>query len=570
MRKKADSNFVIHGLVLLFVYLFIFISAITGTPAISSETEKINNSLTGSINAAAATEPNVPSSNVTKFIANCDEINVVWTMGNGSSRILIMKEGSPVTALPTDNSDYNANPVFGQGDHLGNGNYAVYKGQGNSTIIDGLKTGTIYHFAIFEFNGSGSNTNYLTSLYPSVNLPVADEINLNASTNHITCNGDNDGRISLNILGGSSPFQYNWSHNKSTATISQLNPGNYSVTVTDSVGCIKNSTFTINEPDQITGSLTGTDLKCHGDKSGQIIFTPIGGTLPYAYSWSNNGITKDLFNLAGGNFNVTLTDKNGCEFKQSVQISEPAQLEVSADVNNISCHGESDGNITITPSGGIPAYSLIWGNGSISPSISQLAQGNYSLQITDLNNCLLDSQFEIKEPDVLEVQFNIEDETCEGEFNGSIATNVSGGTQPYSYYWLHGSSSQNQNHLATGSYILSIQDENGCLLMDSAYLKLQNDPAKCDLDLTIYDIFTPNGDGQNENWVIEGLFNYPDNSIEIFNRWGKMVYQESGYQNNWKGTDQSGKELAAGTYYYILRVYGSSEVNFSGPVTFLR
>ncbi|MFN3404242.1 MAG: immunoglobulin domain-containing protein [Cytophagaceae bacterium] len=114
-------------------------------------------------------EPTQPASSITFSSVTANSFTINWSNGNGSGRLVLVKSGSAVNSLPVDYNTYTANSVFSSGAQLGTGNYAVYSGSGNSVTLTGLSASTTYHVAIFEYAGSGSETNYLTSTYPTAN-----------------------------------------------------------------------------------------------------------------------------------------------------------------------------------------------------------------------------------------------------------------------------------------------------------------------------------------------------------------------------------------------------------------
>ena len=114
---------------------------------------------------AAAFQPTVASTNFSSSGSNCNVLHLNWTSGNGASRIIIARSASPVNTFPVDQNAYTANTIFGNGDDLGNGNFVVYSGIGNSCTISGLTALSTYYFAIIEFNGISLSSNYNTSSY---------------------------------------------------------------------------------------------------------------------------------------------------------------------------------------------------------------------------------------------------------------------------------------------------------------------------------------------------------------------------------------------------------------------
>jgi len=125
--------------------------------------------------SASAQTPSTHSSNVSVNALHCQQVSISWTKGDGSQRIILVKEGSAVNGTPAENSFYSTSDTIGDGDQIGSGNYVVYNSNGTATTIYGLKKNTTYHIAIFEFNGGGSSFNYLTSgSYATANFTTED------------------------------------------------------------------------------------------------------------------------------------------------------------------------------------------------------------------------------------------------------------------------------------------------------------------------------------------------------------------------------------------------------------
>lgn len=152
-------------------------------------------------------------------------------------------------------------------------------------------------------------------------ITEGDEIILVNSVTNITCSGSCDGSIDLTVTGGTSPYIYSWSNGATTQDITSLCAGTYDITVTDDKGCIAIATITLTDPPVLTASITGTEtcdnIICNG--SADLIVT--GGTPAYTYAWSNGATTEDIFSLCTGNYDVIVTDNNGCTTTASVTIS---------------------------------------------------------------------------------------------------------------------------------------------------------------------------------------------------------------------------------------------------------
>jgi large repetitive protein len=111
-------------------------------------------------------------------------------------------------------------------------------------------------------------------------------------------------------------------------------------------------------------------------------------------------------------------------------------------------------------------------------------------------------------------------------------------------------------------YAVTITDANGCALQLQFEL---TGPETIGMPTG----FTPNGDGQNDVFIIHGIEGFPENQLIVFNRWGNVVYDQLNYRNTWSGENQQGEQLPNGTYFIILRL-GSDAANLQGYVDLRR
>ena len=288
-------------------------------------------------------------------------------------------------------------------------------------------------------------------------------IQSNAVVNNISCSGLTDGSIFLGVTGGTAPYTYSWSTGATTANISGLSAGSYSVTITDGNGCMQVENFTVVDPAPITATYTKVDVLCRGNTTGSIDLTPAGGTAPYSYLWSTGAVTEDVFSLAAGSYSVTVTDASGCNTVVNVTIDEPATiLDITGVETHVSCNGGTNGAIDLTVTGGIAPYSYSWNTGSTNEDITALAAGSYSVQVTDANGCVKNVGFTITQPAPFVVSPTLNQVTCNGADDGSVTLAVSGGTAPYTYSWADGPTTQSRSGLSPGNYTVTVTDANGC------------------------------------------------------------------------------------------------------------
>jgi len=207
---------------------------------------------------------------------------------------------------------------------------------------------------------------------------------------HLSCFGDgNTGSITVDASGSAAPYTYNWSTGSTVVTISNLGSGNYTVSVFDAGVCFNSTTISINEPDSITVTLTADSVSCFGLPDGIIQVAVSGGTAGYTYSWSNGITTTDLSSLSAGDYTLDVTDANSCLKSESTTIDEPEALVlILPPTINASSSTSSDGSASVNPSGGTSPYSYNWSNGATTKDATSLSAGEYSISVTDANDCV--------------------------------------------------------------------------------------------------------------------------------------------------------------------------------------
>lgn len=277
-----------------------------------------------------------------------------------------------------------------------------------------------------------------------------------------SCFGGNDGSISVSMTGGTGPYTYAWSNGDTGPTATGLTAGIYTVTATDSNGCIYNENITLNDPTRISANATLTAPSCNGLADGEIVLAPSNGTAPYTINWDTGDAGPTLSNIPAGVYVATITDAGGCQIIETITLSEPTVISGNAVVNDISCTGANDGSIFLTTSGGTGAYTYSWADGPTGNNRTGLADGNYSVTITDGSGCSITENYTINDPDPLNASFTQTDLVCRGGSTGSIDVTVSGGTAPYTYLWSTGATSQDVVNLTAGTYSVTIRDAQNC------------------------------------------------------------------------------------------------------------
>ncbi|HXH18808.1 MAG TPA: gliding motility-associated C-terminal domain-containing protein [Chitinophagales bacterium] len=397
----------------------------------------------------------------------------------------------------------------------------------------------------------------------TVNAPGSFSVTLTAAD--ASCYGVADGAITSIISGGSPPFSYDWSNGAITSGISNIAEGSYSVTVTDDNNCTVAQTATVDAPSEISFNTSITQVLCSGGNNGGIKLSPSGGTPPYTASWSNGETTLTISDLPPDVYSVTVTDAHGCTRDTSIALTSVSEYDVETVVTNATCDGAANGSIQADIlNGTTPPYSYMWSNGATTSTITNIAPGVYSVTVTDSLNCLRSDTATVMAGESLTITHEVTDESCPGSADGKIIVAVSGGTEPYSYLWSTEATTPSLQNITAGIYSLTVTDYDDCTGRDTIIVGVTSG-SDCDT-LVIYDVFSPNGDGSNDNWVIDGLPS--DNELHIFNRWGNVVFEAKPYDNRWDGKSKNGELLPTATYYYILKLNDTKV--YSGNVTLIR
>jgi gliding motility-associated-like protein len=275
---------------------------------------------------------------------------------------------------------------------------------------------------------------------------------------------------------------------------------------------------------------------------------------------------------------ITCTIKKGAcsDAKTQTVTVTPAQIgfgiSTSAIVNT-KCTGDKTGSIKLAITGGNGTKSFRWSNGATTQDLVNVAAGRYSVTATDGNGCMSALDTSIAQPlSPLAFKDSIKQEDCYGYNDGFIQLAVRGGTKPYKFLWDNGSTSSQITDLNAKRYGVTISDSNNCKI-DTGFVvtvRCTNQDSSKKKTGFVYDVITPNGDGKNDKWVITKIFDFPNNELIIYNRWGQTVYTVKPYKNQWDGTTTNGDELPAGAYYYLIKLNNDKNETWSGSVTVIR
>ncbi|MFM7078398.1 MAG: beta strand repeat-containing protein, partial [Bacteroidota bacterium] len=251
------------------------------------------------------------------------------------------------------------------------------------------------------------------------------------------------------------------------ATVNNLAPGTYNVSVTNASGCVSNTSFTITAPPLLNATATPVAAACAGSTTGSVSVSASGGTAPYQYAWSGSSSTSStLSNLPAGSYTVTVTDANGCTRNATATVTQPSAVSATASTASATC-SLANGSGSVSASGGTPGYtySLNGGTSQSSNTFNGLAVGNYSVTITDTRGCTATVPLIVgNQPGPTITSSSSTPPTCNGGNNGTATVSASGGTAPVRFS-INGSPLQASNSFAgltPGTYTIVASDANGC------------------------------------------------------------------------------------------------------------
>ncbi len=403
-------------------------------------------------NATTQTVNNVgPGSySVTVTDANQCTASTSMTVNNQTSNFGV--------TITTSNATCNQNNGSATAVTNGSGIGVTYNWSNNLTLgtINGLAPGT--------YNVTATNTNGCTATASGVVSSAPSTLAVSFNTSTANC-GQNNGSAAATVTGGTSPYNYLWSNGGTSANISNIPAGGYTLTVTDASFCSVVSVANVSNSGAPTVTATPVQPTCFGLTNGSASVTATGGTSPYSYNWNTGATTNSISALAAGIYVVTITDGANCIAVQSVNITNPSQIVASVNTTNAGC-GNPTGTATVVANGGTGALTYQWSNNSTSATATGLQQGTYSVTVRDANQCSAVATGNVGATAAPIPSVQTINGSCQQV--PSINLTVVGGVQPYSYAWSNGSTNEDLNGIAAGTYTVSVTDGAGCVITQSA------------------------------------------------------------------------------------------------------
>ena len=396
----------------------------------------------------------------------------------------------------------------------------------------------------------------------------------------ISCTNGNDGLIHLAVTGGTPGYSYNWSSGQSDSILNNLSAGIYELTITDNMGCSTDTLFRVNEPSPLALATDSVDVLCNGENNGIASVYVMGGAGNYSYQWdanTGNQITASATQLPTGNYQVIVMDGNGCKDSAIVTVNEPPPLQILIDeVVNPYCHGEPTGSAVVRAISEAGNISYTWNTHppQTENAANDLAAGTYEVTAMDHNGCTISTQVILTDPPLLTVNIIPADTTITVGDSLLLQTIISSNFSELHFQWspdghffcLHPCESIIVNPKIATTYFVTVSDENGCMDSASVFIDVVYNNR-----LDAPNIFTPNGDGINDEFTPYYGESISNIYLNIFDRWGTKVFQTTDLNQKWDGTF-NGQPLNPGVYvYWVQAIYQNQERKvFHGSVTLVR
>lgn len=276
----------------------------------------------------------------------------------------------------------------------------------------------------------------------------------------VLCHGDHTGSLTVTVSGGVQPYRYQWSTTppQTNETASNLQAGIYSVTVFDAHNRQISASDTVSQSEALALDLSAVHTTC-GNPNGEAHSSISGGTAPYHYLWSNSGTEESIFDCVAGNYNLTVTDANGCHISDNVTINNSTLPIITLLAEgNTNCQ-KANGFIEIDVSDGAPPYQFNWSNGHVTQNLYDISAGTYLVTVTDEDLCAAEFSHTIIDFSPTVSIVSISPEYC-GRQDGWISIEVSGNQNEYITDWqsIPNFKEDSAFNLYAGNYTVMVLD----------------------------------------------------------------------------------------------------------------
>ena len=344
-------------------------------------------------------------------------------------------------------------------------------------------------------NGAGNN--------PCANSNLNGNMFFHPVSNVNTC----DGEVGVNVSGGVAPYSYQWLNvNSNAQVLDSVCTGDYKVEVKDANNCKREFMIFVGVQIDTTGTTAGTVDPCANANLNGIIQTQFtsdsttcdgiikaqgtGGNAPYTYLWNTNSTNFELDSICVGDYQVTITDDNGCSrqlhafvgFEGTTEVDPCANNNLQGDIHTmpVTNAANCNGSIQVYASGGQSPFTFSWNNGATTPTLHNVCNGNYEVTITDNKGCTTSvsgtvvSDLNAVVDPCLNAFLNVNltstkassIDVCDAE----ITSSITGGSAPYTYLWNNGETTSSLENICKGMYKVEVKDSNNCRAVSTGYV----------------------------------------------------------------------------------------------------
>ena len=466
----------------------------------------------------------------------------------------------------------------------GNGGTITITATGSGALLYSIDGGLTYQEeAVFEGvapgvytivvqDGSGQTATAQATV-SGPEIPVIDNVLVEAPS----CGVDNG---SITVVATGTGLQYSVDGGvvfQAGGTFAGLAAGVYTVVVVNADGCTATEEVSLSPGDApVIDAITVTAPTCTGDVNGSFTIAATGqGTLTYSIDGGTTVQEQPFFGeLAAGTYTVLVSDTAGCTTSTTVELTDPAPVVITlATVADETCFDNCDGTISVVADAAV-SFTLNGNDPQATGTWEALCAGNYVVQALDANGCAADTTLVIEAGNVVLAGFSVD---ADAYAPGAVVTFTNSSTGAVQFAWDFdgfGTSAEVAPAFTYPEGVDSIQvcltavDAQGCF--DEACLFLfQLGPGTFEVP----NIFSPNGDGRNDIFAVIGdpgpLRSF---SLEVFNRYGQLLFTTDRIRGAWDGRTFAGEPASEGTYFWVLRytTEGGQGEERSGHLTLVR
>lgn len=444
---------------------------------------------------------------------------------------------------------------------------------------DSLYVGDTWYFPPGQYTEVLAAANGCDSIINLTLHAIVCEITGRIDVQPVLCHGGATGALDFSVLGGTPPMAYSWQRLggipsgsgvvpglNTPESIPNLPAGTYLITIEDTYGNDVVLTANITEPPPLMVTLLSSDqngypISCYGGQDGTLTALPQGGAPGYGYAWSNGGSGPVIEGLASGDYTVNVVDAVGCTLEAQITLAEPPALVFSALFADPGCEGYYTGSASAQSiNGGVAPYLVALSGDDFGgeTAFDGLAEGSYTLTVMDANGCTADTSVVLTAARIplLEVGGDIE-----LKLGYSEQFQVYVDLVPQVIEWTPAEGLSCTDCLEpvvtpyrTAVYTLAVTSEDGCVTADSLIVRVLKSR-----DVYVPNAFSPNNDGVNDKFTIfAGKGVRQIKKLQVFSRWGELVFEQSDFPANdpgygWDGTFL-GKQMQAGVFAWWAEV----------------